>query len=535
MSDRIASVLARTATLAGDRGLEDVQRFLAALPPGDDPAVLLLGVAGADVDGLSRWITGEAPDVPVRSGGLESAGAGGVATLAPNRVVVVLRCGTLLQPDAVEVAGAIVSRPPGSFAVVLAGAEVLRDTDDLDLVRRGLWRVLLGDPGVDWSGQDLAERGCLLWSRTAPAPTGAAVEVAERVSGDMRRLRQWVLAGPPPVVALAQMRARHALDLAERELARRVPPPRHDGGSADLEGLRSAAADLRDRLLARLDADLRVTELQLAASLEMLEQDLLAGVRDHLDRQPRSLSGPALTASVSTHLAEGGRRWRIDAARLVEERVRRTGSEAADLLDRVDWDAVNVALGRTAAGAYPALIVRRLEPRAPVSTASPAALVGPLAPGPTGPAWLPTLRRAAYGAVGAAAAAAVLGPVLLPAAAIAGPVAAGVLGAAGGVVVDQRLTGARDRRAALSHARAAIAATMGDFAREVRSRVGESAGPIRRAVDEEFAELDAALRAAAGRAVADRAAAAPVTAGAPTDAALLARLRAELTVPDPDE
>jgi hypothetical protein len=63
---------------------------------------------------------------------------------------------------------------------------------------------------------------------------------------------------------------------------------------------------------------------------------------------------------------------------------------------------------------------------------------------------------------------------------------------------------------------------MGEFARTVREEIRRSTGPMRKAVDGEFAELDAALRAAADRAAATR--------GDATDAgaALLARLRAEL-------
>jgi hypothetical protein len=509
MIDRIHAVLARTDALAGDRGLGDARRFVAALPAGDDAAVLLLGAAGVDVDGLARWVAARAPDVPIRGGELESAGE---ETLAANRVLVALRCGELLQLAVVEAAASVVSRPPGTFAVVLVGAEALRGAEELDLVRRGLWRVLLGDPGVEWNGQDLAGRGCLLWSHAA-----VAAELADRVAGDMRLLGEWVDGGPRSPGPLAELRARHALDLAERELAGRVPPPAPAAATVDMAALRTAVADLRDRLLERLDADLRVVALQIAASLEMLEQDLLAGVDDRLGRD--QLTGAALTATVSAHMNEAVGSWRAGVARLVEDRLRRSGADAVDLLDRVDWDLVNAAAG----GGYPAAILRGLEPGDPVSPALPEALAGPPVPGRRGPAWLPIVRRAAYGGVAAAVGFVVLGPILLPAAAVGGAVAAGALGAAGGAAADQRFTESRDRRAAATYARAAIAATMGEFARTVRHQVRASIEPVRRGVDDEFARLDAALGAAPAAIVE-----AP-TAGVEADAALLAGLRAELT------
>jgi hypothetical protein len=477
----VQDAAAALARLAAERDLKDVQRFLSTLPAPGDARIELRG-AEVDLAGLGDWVAARTSTaVDCRS--LEAFGAEPAAALVANRMLVVLRCGRLLTPDVVDAAAAALARPRGSYLIVLVGAETLGGSEDLALVQRGLWRVLVGDPGVEWSGQDLAERGCLLFS-TTPADQHT---VAERISTDMRRLADWVSAGVTLSAKLGQARVECALDLAERELAVRVRPPLGDH-AGDVAALRAAAAALRERLLGRLEADLAAMEKHIAASLQTLEQDLLGGVERRLGRAPEALSGPALTATVSAYLAEAGRAWRADAVEFIQTRLRRTSDQTADLLDEVDWarvnDAVSAVGGRVG---YPDLILDRLSFGTPLPMVPPDSLTESTAPpGPSSP-WVPALRRAAYGGVAAAASLAVLGPVLLPA------VAAGALGAAGGTLADMQLTGARDRRAAAAYAREAVASTMAEFASTVRARVRQSTNPIQAAVAAEFDVLDAAL------------------------------------------
>lgn len=520
-STATSAVLARTSALAAERGLRDVLHFVEALPDGRDRAMLLLAAPGVDTEPLHRWIPRQDGTTPVRTGLLELTSPDAAAPLTANRVVAVLQCGTLLLPDTVEAAAAVVHRPAGTFAVVLVGAEVVQSAEDLELVQRGIWRVLIGDPGVEWFGQDLAEHGCVLWSDRTVADF-----IAGHVAKDMERLRQWIRGGVAGYDPLAEMRVWYALDLAERELARRttaeLEPPR--AGPGNVSGLRAAAEDLRRRLLRRLDADLAAVELQIAASLQMLEQDLIMGIEEHLDQYgSESMNGSALAAAVSAYLTEGSRDWRDKALELVVTRLRRTSDETGDLLDGVDWVQVNTAVGESARGSYPMVILDRLTPRTPLAVPEPDALTGPAPPTREGPAWAPTLRRAAYGAVAAAASLAVLGPELLPV------VAAGAIGAAGGAVVDVKVSEFRGRRAAVSYARAAIAATMDEFARTVREQVRQSTAPVRRAVGAEFKELDASLRVAVEQLAIEGQAATRET-GPGADAALLAELRGQLSV-----
>jgi hypothetical protein len=520
-----AMIAERVRDLADRRDLHSVRAFLHALPPGADRGVLLLAAAGVDTGRLRTWLAEQAPTTPVRAESLEELAADAGPALAANRVLVVLRCGKLLLPDTVAAAATVLDRPAGSYAVLVVGAEDIHDAADLDLVRRGLWRVLLGEPGERWAGQDLPGHGALLWS------AGPAAELAEpardQVTGDCDRLAGWLAAVPDTdpaastgtAAALAATRLRHALDLAERELAERAPTRRgRRTDQPDPAALRTAVADLRTRLLRRLDADLTGLELRVTASLQMLEQDLAAGVGTHLAGHSAASSPDALRASLLGYLSAGVRAWRAEVLDLVLDRVRRTGEESAGLLDAVDWRAVNAVLGTEPPG-YPTLVVRRLALPAPVALPGLDRLAGPPAPGRTGAAWVPTLRRAAYGGVATAAGLVVLGPLVLPV------VAAGALAGAGGALADIRLTDGRARQAALSYARAAISATMEEFQRAVREATRRATEPLRQALRAEFTVLDTALAAAGGPADGTMHPAEPDDA----DAAALARLRAELS------
>jgi hypothetical protein len=513
----LRSVYEQTLAFAAQRDLKEVQQFLAALPDGQDRTVQLLGARDVDLAGVREWIIAQDSTVPVQTDLLEPIGSEPAAALKANRAVAALQCGQLLLPDVVDATAAVIARPRGTFAVVLIGADVLSGAEDLELVQRGLWRVLLGDPGVDWAGQDLTERACLLWS---DSPVSDAV--THRVAADMRRLRDWIIGSAVDGDQLAEARAHCALELAERELARRttaMPKPASTGHS-DLRALCKAVGELRSRLLSRLDADLAAMEMQIAASLQTLEQDLLVGAEEHLTRYGGAMSGPALTAAVSAYLAEGGRAWRKEVVALVHARLERTSDQTADLLDGVDWEQVNaVARDVGAVGRYPDLIMERLRVGAPLSVPEPDSVT--LSAEKPGPVWVPTLRRATYGGVAAAVSLVVLGPVLVPA------VAAGALGAAGGALADIQMSGARDRRAAVTYARAAIAATMGKFASSVRAAVRQSTAPIRSAVSGEFDVLDSALSMAVQARPVDRDNG-PHTKEMNADTEILAQLRTAL-------
>jgi hypothetical protein len=260
--------------------------------------------------------------------------------------------------------------------------------------------------------------------------------------------------------------------------------------------------------------------MQIAASLQTLEQDLLTGIEKHLAKHPGASSGPALTATVSAYLAEGGRAWRTGAMDLVRSRLQRTSDQTADLLDEVDWAQVNTAVHNVGGQArYPDLIMERLALGAPLSVRGPDWVAGPAAPDGPGSVWVPTLRRAAYGGVAAAVSLVVLGPVLLPA------IAAGALGAASGTLADMQLIEVRDRRAAVTYARAAITSTMDEFASTVRATIRQTTGPIRSAVSAEFDVLDSALSSAVQASTAKQHDGAT---GKSADTAVLADIRRDL-------
>ena len=479
------AVLADAAALAARRDVPEVGAFVAGLPPADDRSVVLLAAEEVDAKPLAQWFGAHDPAAHLEVGALDLTALDPGTTLRWNRAVGVLECGRLLDPDAVHAATALLARPAGSSVLVAVGAEMLTSADDLDLVRRGLWQVLFAEPGAAWSGQDLGEYGCLVWSER-PAAQLVDPDVAALVARDVDRLARWA-AGDPASAPLARRHAEHAVELLGRGLARpraAVPDARP---ARDLRRQRDAVTTLRDRLLSRLDATADTVELQVSASLQACEQGMLAGIGPHLGRlRLGALSGAALRDEVAAYLRDELRTWHDDAVRLVDDRLRRDAAEADDLLDTVDWDVVN---GAVDGGGYPRRLSDRLAPQPGEGVARPGPLSGPAAP-TVGGLLTPALRSLAYGGVAAATSLAAIGPFWLPVTAVGAAVAAG------GSLVDHRVSTTHARTGAERWAKAAISATVTDLARDVRQSLRAARDPVRRSVTAAFSELLTALSAA---------------------------------------
>jgi hypothetical protein len=525
-SRNIAEVLAEAAALARERGWTAVTDFFASLPSESDDTVLMLAAEGVEERSLADWIVSEAqPGAIVTTAPLEALAPDGGPGLAANRVVVVFQCGRLLMPEGVDAATRIFMRPAESFAVVFVGAEAITDRDDLDLVERGIWRVLVGDPGVEWAGQDLAARRCLLWSDGAGA--GWPDDVATRVARDTAALARWLDAGVTVDPALARLRAAHAVELAA-DAAERSSPTVGDPVAAPVaDSLMKVAADvdrLRGQLLRRLDADAEALERQVMASLRTLEQDLLHGVGRHLDRHREALGGaPALRRVVADYIGTGLDTWRAKTLADVLRRAGQSSAEAGELLDDVDWALVNRVAVHPGGEPYPEAIVARLRADAEIR------LPGKGGPGDLGSPRLPDsagltsiARTAAFGGATAAVTALVVGPALLPI------TAAGALGVVGGQLANRYFNQSHAQRVSAAYARAAVSSTVGGALAPVRAQLAGSAAAAHQAVDAAFQELGRSLRsaAAAGTALGSE----PAVTASAGDRARLAELRRRLGI-----
>jgi hypothetical protein len=486
----ITAVLERTRSLAAECGWAGVSDFLSGLPGGTDDHVLVLAAEGVRAGPLTDWIASEVRGGQVSTGPLEPVRDNPAVALAANRVVTVFQCGLLLNVAGLDAAAGIMPRPAASYAIVFVGAEAIRDLGELDLIERGIWQALAGEPGVRWDGQDLAERRCLLWSQAE-----AADALAGRVARDRRLLQDWLRSPVVPSEALAGERATYALLLAERENAaaaaevRAGDSPAH---AARLQAVCDSVESLHQRLLRRLDDDAALVERRITSSLELLERDLVREIRTRLEQRGNTpWRDGDVRREVQAVIREGINGWRAETAADMVRRARQTGEETSELLDGVDWDLVNDVSAAHDGASYPDVILQHIAVPAEVALTIDDPAAGPDLPARTAPGgWAPTVRIVACGAALAAVAA-----IFTPLSAI--PVAAvGAAGAVGGGLVNRYAGAASGRRAATAYGQAAVSQTITSVLATVRGQLRKATMPVRRAVAADFRAIEDTLHTA---------------------------------------
>jgi hypothetical protein len=486
----VTAVLTLTRSMAAERGWVQVGDFLAGLPVEGDDSVAVFEGEGVDATSLADWIAAVVGGAQVSARPLEPLRDDPAVALAANRVVMAFECGRLLKAEEVDAATQILSRPPESYAIVYVGAEAIRDLDELNLIERGIWQTLVGEPGVRWGGQDLAERRCLLWSQAE-----AADAIAGRIARDGRLLQEWLRSPLTASEELASLRADHALHLAEQEIAARGSDVRAGNpaaGAARLQAVRLSLETLHRRLLQRLDDDAVSVERQVTSSLELLEQDLLRDVRIRLERKGNRLSrDDDVRQDVLAAIRDGIDGWRAKTAATIMRRARQSHDESTELLDDVDWDLVNAVSAAHGDASYPDVIIERIRTPAEV-TLTIGELAGPDLPTSSTPGGRgPALRIVGCGA-GLAIVAAVFTPLGI------GPVVSvGAMGAVGGGLANRYVVGASERRAATDYAQAAVSRVISSMLTTVREQLREATTAVRRTVAADFRAIEDALHTAA--------------------------------------
>jgi hypothetical protein len=340
-AESINAILADAVAAAGEHQWHRLRDFAASLPDDGDPAVLLLASGDADPGPLARWLSLVAPSAAVRTEPLEALIGDPALALRANRVIAAFRCGELLTPETAESGAMVVQRPAGSHIVVMPGAELIRSDEDLALVQRSMWRLLLSQDGDEWAGQNLAEHRLVLWSDAEVAEF-----LAERVTSDMKLLEEWLRTEVEVSDDLRAARLAYALDLAEVPSGRPADLADPDADPAitarRLAEALSAVAKGRRRVLGGFDADVLTAELEITASLTMLEQDLLNGVPAFVGRRCEDVADAAAARTVLRQYAdEGLRRWLGSAAASLRAQSDRINDNLHELVDGMEWHVIN--------------------------------------------------------------------------------------------------------------------------------------------------------------------------------------------------
>jgi hypothetical protein len=474
-AENVSVILADALAAAGEHRWDRLRDFAASLPDDRDRAILLLASEETEPGPLARWLGSVDPSVPVRADSLEALTGHPAQALRVNRVIVALRCGELLTPEAVESGALVVGRPAGSYMIVITGAELIGSDEDLALVQRGVWRLLLSDHGDEWTGQNLAEHGCVLWNDAE-----AADFLAGRLLSDRESLVAWLRADVGVTDGLRADRVAYALDMAGKSDA--VPPDPDELAitarrSADA---RSAVAKGRRRILGCLDAAVLNAEREITSSLAMLEQDLLAGIPAFIaQHRGDAVDVAAARELIGRYVGEGLQRWLASAGASLDTQSDRISDNLRDLIDGMDWHVID-----RAGGPHPRVMLTAarldavLSPGEALTPEIQASAKGQLSPGPA--------NVVIGGAIGAS-----VGTVLGAGAGLAPGLLAG---AVGGLAVNRYLTD-RTAEQIAGKARKLVARRVAIARDAAVARFREDAARQRTAVIAAFDDLDRAVDA----------------------------------------
>lgn len=478
-TEKISAVMADAVAAAGEHHWNRLSEFAATLPDDHDPAVLLLASAEAEPGPLARWLGSVDASVPVRADSLEALAADPALALRANRVIAAFRCGELLTPEAVESGVLVVSRPARSYLIVMTGAELIRSKEDLALVQRSMWRLMLSEYGDEWAGQSLAEHGCVLWS-----DADAAVFLTERILSDRELLTKWLGTEVEVSDGLRADRLAHALDMAGTPGAHRLgelPDPAI--AARRLAHARTAVAKGRRRVLSSLDADTQNAEREITASLAMQEQDLLNGVAAFVAQHRDEIVDITAAETLIGRYADNGLSgWQASAEAALRAQSERISDNLRDLIDGMEWQVIDRAGGP--------------HPRTPFTAARLDTVLA------TGAARTPGIRAAGKGQFSSGTANIVLGGAI--GASIGAALGAGVgfapgliAGAAGGLALNRFLT-ERNVEHVTGKARAFIADCVAMARDNALTRFRRAAAEQRAAVIAAFDDLERALDDQAG-------------------------------------
>ena len=486
MKAELTTVLDEVRVIASRRGWDDVEALTSALVSADASAILLAVPKGVNAEPLRRWIEEAAPGERVATVALEGLIDDPVPALTVDRLVTVVECGRLVEPAAAQaVAEAFFPRPPGSFAIVLVGAERIETEEDLKLVERMAWRLLVPEQAGGTATGDLLAHGCMLWSSGDPP---AFLE--GRVRRDRQALDGWLREPARAGDELDLRRILQAVELAEQRTYDEAPaaePVASDLQARRYRRTREELSELRRRLARRLDADAASLERQLVASLQGLEQDLLNGLKPRLAQRLKAGSGDTRQV-LADYVSEGIQRWQREATELLRSRYAEIESETDALFKGIDWAAVNEVTADASHGRYPDALLQDLL------TSPEFRLVNQVSPGGTAPSTrqgkdaVVVVRMVVAGSIVMAAAALLLGPV-----GFAGLMTAGVAGMVGERLFDRLVAQRQAARLGEADSRVVIAELVKQAVETVRGHVKHSVAPLRDRLTGDLRQIEAAM------------------------------------------
>jgi len=341
--------------LADDiRSTRSTQRIVVAAP------------SDTSISPFRNWVEAVTRDGIVVSSTLEELPGNPARVITAEKPIAVFECGRLIEADAVAVVTrTFLSRPAGSYALVMTYAERIEIEEDLDLVERSIRRLLLSNSMTSWETQDLLELGVYLWTNSQPVEW-----LKPRLQRDQDALTAWLRTSIPIdsalMNALIHYRTLYALDMAEDQLnqqERTLTPQTSIDQSQRIYHVRQSIDELRLQLMRQIDRNVTSVERTLLTSLQALEADLLGSLRPFMVQHHEiTFQGEDAFREAMTHyVAEGARSWQSRADHMLATSNSYMVTDTETLMQGIDWPLVNqLAVQQGRPVTYPDMLVNAL-------------------------------------------------------------------------------------------------------------------------------------------------------------------------------
>jgi hypothetical protein len=247
----------------------------------------------------------------------------------------------LIEAAEVEaVAQNFFTRPAGSYVVVIDVGNLCSE-EDVRVVERSAWRLLVNDPPPNWTQAELVAHGVYFWS-----PGEVTDFLRGRVETDSRNLVEW-LRGPGG--AREELEAREAAEMVSvgEELFRQQRGRRLSGNAArvrELAATMDEITEFRDRLNRRLDSDAELLVAEVTAAMRswsILLKESINSTWSDVFRGNRTIATEMARSIVESKLREVSPVWAAGIGELIQTHRTEFKRDAGELYQFVNWKLIN--------------------------------------------------------------------------------------------------------------------------------------------------------------------------------------------------
>jgi hypothetical protein len=243
--------------------------------------------------------------------------------------------------EAEAVAQVFFSRPEGTYAIVIPNVENLGTAEDLDLIERSAWRLLVKAPPSNRAHADLLAHHVYFWS------FGESAEfVSARAQRDKQALAKWLRSPVDNFDALAVKEVQGLLEEADACLRRQrnASLANQANRTKALANVIETLDEFRTRVGRRFDADAELLVGEIAGAMRDWGKELQAAL--HAEFAEQFLKSNVLRVDsaqeiVDHRLRQAAKEWCERIVLLIQSHQEDVKSGSEDLLDVVDWALVN--------------------------------------------------------------------------------------------------------------------------------------------------------------------------------------------------